>query len=413
MNKQFFINNRKKMMDTIEDNSMVLLFAGSLQYRSEDSEYNFFINRNFYYNTGIDREKVIYMGVKSNGKVEETLFIEKPDSYKEAWLGEMLKDDEAKEISGVDGIKYLESFESAVNRSIMCNDLQNLYLDIANNQWDQPLNAAQSFAGEIKSKFPHLAIRNIYHSICKFRLIKTQEEIELIKKAIYITGEGIKNMMKNAHPGMMEYELEAYYDFALKSRGVREPAFPSIIGSGVNGAVLHYSSNNCVADDNSLVLCDVGAEYEKYSADITRTFPVNGRFTDRQRQIYNIVLEANLEVINSMKPGASPRSANETAKKVLAKGCKSIGLIKEDSELSKYYFHGVSHSLGLDTHDVGELYPEFKPGMVFTVEPGLYLKEEGIGVRIEDDVMITEKGCEVLSKDIIKTAEDIEAFMSR
>jgi len=249
--------------------------------------------------------------------------------------------------------------------------------------------------------------------IAALRLIKSEEEIELIREAIDITDKGIKALMINSKAGMKEYELEAYFDFTLKSNGVTDYAFHTIAAGGKNATILHYHENNSELKNDELVLFDLGAQYKYYNADISRTFPVNGKFTERQKQVYNVVLRAQEAVTAIAKPGILFSVLNETAKKVLTEGCIELGLIKETSELSKYYFHGVSHYLGLDTHDVGSRDIELRPGMVFTNEPGLYIEEENIGIRIEDDILITEDGCENLSKQIIKTVEEIEEFMAK
>ncbi|UYP00321.1 M24B family metallopeptidase [Oceanotoga sp. DSM 15011] len=233
----------------------------------------------------------------------------------------------------------------------------------------------------------------------------------MTKKAIEITKNGIYEMMKNSKPDMMEYQIEAYFDFILKSNGVTEYAFPTIAASGKNGAILHYSSNNSKASDGDLILFDLGAKWNNYSADISRTFPVNGRFTQRQKDIYNVILDTMKEIENNAKPGITLGNLNELSKRLLADGCKKLGLIEDEKDLSKYYFHSIGHFLGLDTHDVGQRGKEFEPGMIITNEPGLYIPEENIGIRIEDDLLITENGCENLSKEIIKEIEDIENFM--
>jgi Xaa-Pro aminopeptidase len=212
---------------------------------------------------------------------------------------------------------------------------------------------------------------------------------------------------------MMEYEVEANFDYVLKCFGVTDYAFKTIAASGVNATVLHYSQNNTKTQDGDLILFDLGAQWNYYNADITRTFPLSGKFTERQKEIYNIVLKAMDDTMAVIKPGVPFAKLNETTRASLAEGLKKIGLIKEDSELSKYYFHGVSHYLGLDTHDVGSRDTELKPGMVLTIEPGLYIEEEKIGIRIEDDVLVTEGGSENLAKDIIRTVEDIEKLMNR
>ena len=237
--------------------------------------------------------------------------------------------------------------------------------------------------------------------------------MNLIREAIDITDKGIKSLMKNSKAGMKEYELEAYFDFTLKSNGAKDYAFHTIAASGKNATILHYDENDSELEDGKLVLFDLGAQYKYYNADISRTFPINGKFTERQKQVYNVVLRAQEAVTAIARPGILFSVLNDTAKEVLAEGCIELGLIKEASELAKYYFHGVSHYLGLDTHDVGNRDIELKPGMVFTNEPGLYIEEESMGIRIEDNILITEGGCENLSKQIIKTVEEIEEFMGR
>jgi Xaa-Pro aminopeptidase len=413
MNKEFFARNRNNILESIKDNSILILFAGEAPQKSADEAYDFTPNRNFYYLTGIDRQQIILMITKINGKVSQTLFIEKADPVLEKWIGKRMTVEEAKAASGIETIQFLEDFQSSVHRLMLTYDIQYLYLDLERRSWGSVGTEANVFANKFTGKYPQLNVKNIYHDICSLRLIKTEEELAEIKKAINITHDGIKSLMNNAKPGMMEYELEASFDYVLKCSGVTDYAFKTIAASGVNATVLHYSQNNTKTEEGDLILFDLGAQWNYYNADISRTFPMNGKFTERQKEIYNIVLKAMDDTMAVIKPGVPFAKLNETTRASLAEGLKKIGLIKEDSELSKYYFHGVSHYLGLDTHDVGSRELELKPGMVLTIEPGLYIEEEKIGIRIEDDVVVTEDGYENLAKDIIKTAEDIERFMNR
>ncbi len=412
MNKDFFMNNRNTLVKGLEDNSILVFYAGESPHRSADSYHHYTPNRNFYYLTGIHREKAIFMLLKRKGKVEETLFIERKDPLVEKWVGIKMSSEEAKVASGVGNIKYIDEFEGAFAKALSL-DFENLYIDLERGNWNDAVTLEQNFVKEVAIKYPGIRIRNIYHEICNHRLYKSQEEIACMRHAIEVTQKGIENMMKNAKPGMHEYEIEAYFDFVLTSNGIREHAFPTIAASGENGVILHYETNSRITGENDLILCDLGAAYGYYSADITRTFPVNGKFTDRQKTIYHIVLKALEETTKAVKPGMKLADLNDITKKILADGLKEIGLIKEDAELSKYYYHGVSHYLGLDTHDVGDRELPFKPGVVVTVEPGLYIAEENIGIRIEDDVLVTESGYENLSKDIIRNIEDIEVFMKK
>ena len=413
MKKEFFMKNRDNILESIKDNSMLILFAGEAPQKSADEAYSFTPNRNFYYMTGINREKMILMITKVNKKVNQTLFIEKADPVLEKWVGKRMTVEEAKEASGIENIQYLEDFEGAVARLMLNYKMKKLYLDLERSGWDSIPSVSNIFAKSIKERYPELSIKNIYQDICSLRLIKTEEEIAEIKKAIEITNEGIKSLMTNAKPGMMEYQIEANFDYVLKCSGVRDYAFKTIAASGINGTVLHYSQNNSKTQDGDLILFDLGAQWNYYNADISRTFPLNGKFTERQKEIYNIVLKAMADTMAVIKPGVLYTKLNETTRASLAESLKKIGLIKEDAELSKYYYHNVTHYLGLDTHDVGSRELELRPGMVLTVEPGLYIEEEKIGIRIENDVVVTDNGCEDLAKDIIKSVEDIEAFMNR
>ncbi len=410
MKKEIFIERRRKLGDKIEDNSMMILFAGQAPYKSADEVYKFTPNRNFYYMTGIDRDKIILVITKLNGKLSESLFIEESDPVMAKWVGDTIGEQECKDISGIENIMFLKDFVDTMGGYLNRTKIDKLYLDLERQEYNIMETKAQEFALDLSKRYPYIKIHNIYHTICEFRTIKEPEEIEEIKKAIDITYEGIKEMWRYAKPSMTEYEIEAYFDFILKKNGVKDYAFTTIAASGKNATVLHYGDNNCKIKDGDLMLLDLGAQYNYYNADISRTFPVNGKFTERQKEIYNIVLEANEKINDIIKPGMTLKELNDVAKKVLSNGCKRIGLIKDDNEISKYYYHGVGHLLGLDTHDVGARDIVLKPGMVLTNEPGLYIEEEGIGIRIEDDVLVTADGNINLSSHVIKSVEDIEKF---
>jgi Xaa-Pro aminopeptidase len=364
--------------------------------------------------TGIGEPNVIFLAQKTGAMVEEYLFIEESDPVMEKWVGKTISRAEAQEASGVQNILYLDQFKSFLSRTFFASPISTIYLDLEKREMDSPATVSHKFARKLQKQYPFLQIQNIYPEICELRVIKTPEEVDEIRTAIAITIDGIKNLMSNARPGMNEHQLEAYFDFTLKSNGVRHYAFPTIIASGDNGTVLHYDKNNATVEDNRLVLLDLGAQHNFYNADISYTFPVNGKFTEKQKTFYNIVLRALRETTALIKPGIPFAVLNEHTKKVLAEECIKVGLIKDENEISKYYYHSVSHSLGLDTHDVGSVRSSIlKPGMVLTVEPGLYIEDEGIGIRIEDDVLVTETGHEVLSRDIFRSVEEIEAFMKK
>ncbi|MEA1009248.1 aminopeptidase P family protein [Bacillus cereus] len=413
MKSTFFAQNRERLTKTLPDESITILFAGQAPHMSADGHYKFVPNRNFYYVTGIDEPNVIFMLKKFGNSVEETLFIEKSDPVMEKWVGKTVSSEEAEEISGIKKVVYLDSFEKTMSNILFTENVKHIYLDLERREWNGTETKTLAFAKHIREQYPHVLIGNVYPNICELRVFKTEEEIEIIKEAIAVTKDGIYNVLKHAKADMMEYELEAYFDFTLKSSGIKHHAFHTILASGKNATVLHYENNDAQIQNGDLVLLDLGAQKDYYNADISYTFPVSGTFSSRQKQIYNIVLKALKETTELIKPGVKFAALNEHTKKVLAEECKAIGLIQEDEELSKYYYHGVSHFLGLDTHDVGTYKDRvLEEGMVITIEPGLYIEEEAIGIRIEDDILVTKDGYENLSKDIIREVEEIEEFMS-
>jgi len=261
--------------------------------------------------------------------------------------------------------------------------------------------------------YPELKIKDATTILDDLRRIKTEVEAEEIRKAIGYTNSGIQAMMKAVHPGMNERELESLFEFSVKNSGSKGISFNTIAASGKNATVLHYEDNNCLIQAGNLVLTDLGALSNEYAADITRTYPANGKFSERQKQFYQLVLNVNETIITSIKPGVMLSELNALATDMLAEGMIKLGKIKEKSEISKYYYHGIGHFLGLDVHDVGTYTKPLEPGVVITVEPGIYVSEEGIGIRIEDNVLVTETGRENLSKQIIKEIDEIEAFMKK
>ncbi|MGG5802434.1 aminopeptidase P family protein [Bacillus mycoides] len=412
MKSTFFAQNRERLVNTLPDESITILFAGQAPHMSADAHYKFVPNRNFYYLTGIDEPNVIFMLKKFGNSVEETLFIEKSDPVMEKWDGKTVSKEDAEQISGIKKVVYIESFEKTMANTLFTENVKHLYLDLERREWKGTETKTLAFAKYVREQYPHVLIGNVYPHICELRVFKTEEEIEIIKEAIAVTKEGIYNVLKHAKADVMEYELEAHFDFTLKSSGIKHHAFNTILVSGKNATVLHYEDNDAQIQNGDLVLLDLGAQKDYYNADISYTFPASGTFSSRQKQIYNIVLKALKETTELIKPGLKFTALNEHTKKVLAEECKAIGLIQEDEELSKYYYHGVSHFLGLDTHDVGTYKDRvLEEGMVITIEPGLYIEEESIGIRIEDDILITKDGYENLSKDIIRTVEEIEEFM--
>ena len=407
--------NRKRFSKLMENGSALALFAGEAPVKRGDEFYPFAPQRNFYYLTGIDAPRVIFLMVKNaSGEVTEKLFLERYDELAAKWVGAPMPADAAGKISELADFAYIDQFDEEFTTLLVRRGVGRVYLDLECRSLSAPVTADVAFSNRLTERFPAVTLVDAYPLFARLRMVKAKEEIRAIRRAAQITSDGVTVMMQKARQGMMEYEIEAHFLYTLMKNGVRQAAFPSIIAAGANAATLHYGANNTRVKDGDLVLCDVGAQVNWYSADLTRTFPVSGVFTERQKQLYNIVLEGQKKVIAAVKPGAAFASLNETLRAHYAKELKRIGLIKKKEEVSRYYYHGVSHLLGLETHDAGRgAEGGLKPGMVLTVEPGLYIAEENIGIRIEDDVLVTESGCEVLSDGLAKTVEEIEALMAR
>ncbi|MFA6800764.1 MAG: aminopeptidase P family protein [Acholeplasmataceae bacterium] len=415
-----FIARREKYLKYLDHESISLFFSGVAPQRSQDDNYPFSVNRNFFYLTGIDQENVCLLMVKSLDKTESFIFIEAIDPIKSLWTGAGFSFEDAANISGVSlnnvkDIKELDTFVSqmlSTSRRAVFGELKTAYLDLDRLNPELLDTKAQFYAKYLLSLFPYLQIKPNQAFLATLRTIKDSAEVEAIKKSISITKDGIKRLMKTMKPKETEYEMEAEFNYVLnKNKAI--PAFGTIAASGKNATVLHYRNNDTVIKDGELVLFDLGADLDHYSADITRTIPSNGKFSDRQKAIYEVVLKTNKDTIEWLKPGVTLQAFNEYGRKILIEGAKSLGLIKNDNEIIKYYYHSLGHYLGLDIHDVGKYSEPIPVGAIITVEPGLYIAEEGIGIRIEDDILVTKDGCINLSKDIIKEVSEIEAFMKK
>ena len=412
MTKDLYINNRRKLMGLIEPGAAVVLFCGKAPKKTADEKYPFAPNRNFLYLTGVAEEQVILYLERTGNDIKEALFVQRYDEVRAKWVGETIRPETASEISGIRDIRFTDEFEAFLHHKIISGDLNKLYFDMEKDSFQSDYGPGGRYAQTIKAEYPQIPLGNVYPMITSLRVIKDPEEVAEIRKAIAITREGILNLWKHARPGACEYEMEAEFDYVLKKNGVKDFAFRTICAGGRNAAVLHYVENDQVIADGDLLLLDLGAQWNYYSADISRTFPINGKFSARQKELYEIVRLAMDRVFAAIKPGVPFKRLNEIVRETYAEELIRIGLISEPSQVTRYYFHGVSHYLGLDTHDVGSRDLDLAPGMVITVEPGLYLAEEGIGIRIEDDVLVTQTGMENLSVDIPRDLAEIEAILA-
>lgn len=416
---EFLIQRRKNLSSMLDNNSFVILHSGYKKFKSADSVYDFVVNNNFYYLTNINQADVILLVGKFNNEHFERLFIETIDKEMARWLGATLTHEEAHNLSNVKleeilDIAHFDTFTKGLFQSNRYGlvEAKKVYLDLEYR--DIPLYNTFSleYAKKIKETFPHILIDNCYNMIIKLRMIKDEEEVRLIKESINTTKNAIYNVMRHHADLTNESIAQAYHDFEIIKAG-KVLSFNDIIASGHNATILHYDDNNSDIINDSLLLMDVGCYTSCYSSDITRTIPVSGKFTPRQKEVYEVVLSVNKKCIEYAKAGLSWKDLNTYANNLLVQGLIKLGKIKDETELRKYYFHSIGHSLGLDVHDPSDAKEGLKEGMVITIEPGLYIPEENIGIRIEDNILITKDKAILLSKDIIKEVSDIEEFMNK
>lgn len=410
--------NRTRLFELLETNSIVLLSSGVAKHKSLDQYFPFQINKTFYYLTGIRETNCTLVLIKGKKENHEFLFVEETTEFMKKWVGAKISKEEAGELSDIktSNIIYNQQFEPLLksfmskSNSYGIGDLRNLYLDLFRfNEEEEPISYMQFRT--VLSKYSKLKVRNLNKHADYLRMFKNESEINQLNECIGITEKGLNRIMKELPVRKNEYQIDADFNHEIKLNGAEGLSFDTILASGANSCILHYEDNNSPLHKGELLLCDLGAALNEFGADISRTYPVSGTYSPRQKEIYEIVLKCNKECINYAKPGITLGQLHKKSQEILSKECMKIGLINKPTELSKYYFHSVTHFLGLDTHDVGISNTLLKPGMIVTVEPGLYIKEESIGIRLEDDVLITETGSINLSKTIIKEVKDIEEYM--
>lgn len=404
---------RKRFYENLNDGECLIMFAGSAPRKTADANYSYFANRNFFYLTGITQTGSIIMAVKNGGKIEETLFILKKDPLAERWNGYRISNEEATEHSGIKSINDVEAFEPALKDLLDSGAVSTLWYDFDKFDIDK-LDALQNQHSEnIRSIYPSITFKDAYPIISKARTIKDAGEIAHIREALVVTRDAIHAMMKAAKPDMYEYQLEGVFNKVLADAGVREPAFHSIVSAGRNNFYIHYEDPTGILKDGDMILTDVGARKNEYVSDISRPFPVNGKFTDQQKEVYLIALKVNNELMELLVPGeVSFEDIEAHSRRRVGEELVAAGYLDEDEDISKYYWHRGTHHIGLDVHDVGPAGDPILPGMVFTIDVGIYMEDRNIGFRIEDNVAITETGYEHLSSGIVREIEDIEAMMS-
>ena len=419
--KELFIKNRAKLSNKIIDGGMAVFHSNDEVPRNGDAYFTFRQQSDIYYLTGIDQEDTILVLFPSspNPMYREMLFIKETSEQIAIWDGARLTPNQAHEVSGINNVYWYHEFWRTIHAAFLLSET--IYLNLNENDrfTDKVTYAGLRFAQDIIAKYPAHSIKRSAPILADLRMRKEPEEIEQLKKAIAITKKGFDRLLKFVQPGIMEYEVEAelIHEFIRnRSRGF---AFDPIIAGGSNACVLHYIDNNKALKDGDLLLLDFGAEYGNYNGDLSRTIPVNGKFTQRQKDVYNAVLNVQRFAKTLLKPGISIPSYHEEVCKFMTEELIKLNLLSTEDVKSnpkafmKYYMHGTSHHLGLDVHDVMHRWGNLDVNNVVTVEPGIYIREEGIGIRIENDVVITENGVVDLMEDFIIEVEEIEAAMAR
>jgi Xaa-Pro aminopeptidase len=387
----------------------------SARLRSIERDYpqdsNYREDSDFFYLTGLEAPGGwLVLVARPNAPDSAILYLPEREPGSELWIGAVLgPGPEATRQSGIADVRPAAELGRELERTVLgpasAARKGALYLKRASR--DSPLIARLLQAGAADGG--RLTARDLEDEVAPLRQLKDDDEIRRLRRAITITGEAILEAMADARPGMYEYELEGRIEYGFRRRGAERVGFPSIVGSGPNGTTLHYDENRRRTRSGELVVMDVGAEHGYYSADITRTIPISGRFSPRQRQLYQLVLGAQQAAIDAVRPGTDLPTLNRVARDHMR---RNSGQLCGESGCERYFVHGLSHWLGMDVHDVGLLSRPLEPGMVFTIEPGIYIPAESLGIRIEDDVLVTPRGAEVLSSGVPRTVEDVERAMA-
>ncbi|NCI49815.1 M24 family metallopeptidase [Sediminibacterium roseum] len=424
LNPAIFINNRKRFVKEMLPNSIAVFVSNDEFPSNGDALHPFKQNTDLFWLSGIRQEDsmVILFPDNPDPKYREVLVLVRPNELKEKWDGKRLRAKEATATSGISTIVWLDTIDALLQAWVHLAD--HIYLDT--NENDRKAAHVRTrdyrFVDEMGAAYPLHSFQRAARIMRQLRAIKTKEEIEVVQKAIDITEVAFRRLLKFIRPGVAEYEIEAEIFHSFLSQRATGPAYGSIIASGDNARTLHYVSNNGTCKDGELILMDFGAEYGYYNADLTRTVPVNGKFSKRQKEVYNACLHLHNYAKSILKPGISIVDYTEKVGEEATKQFIKIGLLdkstvknedKDNRAYRKYLYHGISHHLGLDVHDLGTRTEPVKAGMLFTIEPGIYIEEEQMGIRIENNFWITKNGNIDLMKNIPITVEEIERLMKK
>ena len=424
LNNSIYKRNRLNFMDQMKGNSMAIFNSNDIYPVSADTELPFEQHRDIFHLTGIDQEEtilILYPSSKDN-KTRENLFIRRSDEHTKIWEGEKLSKDLATKLSGVENVHFVEDFKNILHS--ISNKVDTFYIN-KNEHYraNSPVETREDrFINWLLKKYPAHKVAKSNPILQRLRSIKHLDEIDQIKKACQITKKGFDRVLRFVKPDVWEYQIEAEFIHEFINNSSKGFAYTPIIASGIDNNVLHYIKNNKQCKDGDLILMDVGAEYGNYSSDMTRTIPVSGRFSKRQKEVYDSVLRVKNEATKLLTIGNNWKTFHEQVGEIMTQELFKIGLIdkndiknetKKTPAYKKYFMHGTSHHLGLDTHDYGLLEDPFQENMVFTVEPGIYIPKEGFGIRLEDDVVIKSKEEPLnLMSDIPIVADEIEDIMN-
>jgi Xaa-Pro aminopeptidase len=424
IDSKLFKRNRSKFVSQMLPDSIAVFNSNDIFSTGADSTLPFYQHRNIFYLSGVDQEEsILVLNPNANNPAhKEILFLKETNDHIAIWEGAKLNKDQAKSSTGIQSIYWLDEFETIFSK-LMTN--VNIVYFNNNNHYRKAVEMQtreDRFLIWLKSNYPEHKIEYSFPIMEKLRGVKEPEEIELIQKACDITEKGFRRVLKFLKPGVMEFHVEAEYSHEFLRNRSKGFAYTPIIASGYNACILHYINNNMQCKDGDMLLMDVGAEYANYSSDMTRTIPVNGRFTDRQKSVYQAVLNVKNEASKMLIPGTLWEEYHVEVGKLMTSELISLGLLdKSDIQnqnhknpaYKKYFMHGTSHHMGLDTHDYGDLKTPMVANMVFTVEPGIYIPDENLGIRLEDDVLIKNSGTPInLMKSIPIEIEEIEEIMN-
>lgn len=424
LDRQIFIDNRNAFRQYLPSGGLAIFNSNDIYPTgSADGTMPFIQHKDIFHLSGVDQEESILVIFPDAYKPEhrEVLFLKETNEHIAVWEGEKLDKQKAEELTGISSVYWLQDFEKVFNEMMSQAEIVFLNTNEHLRNASEVQTREDRFIEWCKNKYPAHNYDRSAPIMHRIRSVKSDLEIAAMQKAADITTQGYKRVLKAIKPGIAEYELEAEFMHEFLSNRSRGFAYTPIIASGYNACVLHYIENKDVCKDGETILFDVGAEYANYMCDVTRVYPVNGKFTDRQKQVYNAVLRVQKESLEMLKPGNNLNDYHKEVGKIMTSELLGLGLIdqtdvkNEDPNwpaYKKYFMHGTSHYIGLDVHDVGLWTDDMRVGNVFTCEPGIYIPEENLGIRIEDDVVITEDGLLNLTKDIPKEVDEIEEFMN-